>query len=100
MKIFVAGATGVVGRRLLRELSARGHEVTGLARSPAKAELVRSLGALPAGADLFDPRSLAEPPPARRWSSTPQRPSRRAGTPASGARGPRTIASGGTARGP
>jgi nucleoside-diphosphate-sugar epimerase len=54
MKIFIAGATGVLGRRLVPLLKARGHEVAGLTRSPAKADLLRSLGARPAVADALD----------------------------------------------
>lgn len=59
MKVFVAGATGALGRRLLPVLVGRGHEVIGLARSEEKAALVRSLGGMPARANLFDPESLA-----------------------------------------
>ena len=44
MKIFLAGGTGVVGTRALPALVAAGHEVTAVARTDAKAELVRSLG--------------------------------------------------------
>jgi nucleoside-diphosphate-sugar epimerase len=55
MKVFVAGATGVLGRRAVRELVRAGHQVTGVARSEEKAALVRSLGATPARLDdLFD----------------------------------------------
>ena len=55
MKVFVAGATGVLGRRAVRELVRAGHEVTGVARSEEKAALVRSLGATPVLLDdLFD----------------------------------------------
>ncbi|HYD08809.1 MAG TPA: NAD(P)-dependent oxidoreductase [Acidimicrobiales bacterium] len=55
MKCFVAGATGVLGRRAVRELVRAGHEVTGVARTEEKAALVRALGATPALlADLFD----------------------------------------------
>ena len=54
MRIFVAGATGVLGKRAVRLLVEAGHDVTGVARSPEKAALVRSLGATPATADLFD----------------------------------------------
>jgi nucleoside-diphosphate-sugar epimerase len=54
VKVFVAGATGVLGRRVLPLLVAGGHEVTGVARSPEKADLLRSLGASPATVDLFD----------------------------------------------
>ena len=55
MKVFVAGATGVLGRRAVLELVRAGHEVTGVARSEEKAALVRSLGATPVRLDdLFD----------------------------------------------
>ena len=43
MKIFLAGGTGVVGTRALPALVAAGHDVTAVARTDAKAELVRSL---------------------------------------------------------
>jgi nucleoside-diphosphate-sugar epimerase len=59
MKVFVAGATGVVGWRSVRELVAAGHEVTGLARSDEKAALLTSLGATPVRADLFDADAVA-----------------------------------------
>ncbi|HVM53188.1 MAG TPA: NAD-dependent epimerase/dehydratase family protein [Acidimicrobiales bacterium] len=54
MKVFVAGATGVLGRRAVRDLVAAGHAVTGIARSEEKAALLRSLGATPVRLDLFD----------------------------------------------
>ncbi len=54
MKIFVAGATGVIGRRAVRELVAAGHDVTALARTPEKAELVESMGATPVTFDVFE----------------------------------------------
>lgn len=44
MKIFLAGATGALGRQLLPRLVARGHEVTGMTRSESKQQLVRDLG--------------------------------------------------------
>ena len=58
MRVFVAGATGVLGRRAVPALVAAGHEVTALVRSPAKAALVRSLGATAVEASLFDPDAL------------------------------------------
>lgn len=58
MRIFIAGATGVLGRRLVRGLSGRGHEVVGLARTEEKAAVVRDLGGRPARADLFDAEAL------------------------------------------
>jgi nucleoside-diphosphate-sugar epimerase len=53
-RVFVAGATGVLGWRSVRELVAAGHEVTGIARTEEKADLLRSLGATPVRVDLFD----------------------------------------------
>lgn len=58
MKIFIAGATGVLGRRLVSGLSGRGHEVVGIARSEEKADLVEELGGSPARVDLFDREGL------------------------------------------
>jgi nucleoside-diphosphate-sugar epimerase len=59
MKIFVAGATGALGRNLVTQLVAGGHEVVGMTRTPAKQDLVRSLGARPAVADALDPDAVA-----------------------------------------
>jgi nucleoside-diphosphate-sugar epimerase len=47
MRVFVAGASGVIGVRLVPLLVAAGHEVAGMTRSPAKLELLRGLGAEP-----------------------------------------------------
>jgi len=60
MKVFVAGATGVLGRKLVPQLVARGHEVVGMTRSTAKKDLVRSLGARPVVADALDPDAVAQ----------------------------------------
>jgi 2-alkyl-3-oxoalkanoate reductase len=60
MKVFVAGATGVLGRSLVPQLVARGHDVVGMTRSPSKQDLVRSLGARPVVADALDPDAVAE----------------------------------------
>lgn len=54
MRVFVAGATGVLGRRTVARLVAAGHNVTGVARSPEKAALLEVLGAHPVRVDLFD----------------------------------------------
>ena len=54
MRIFIAGASGAVGRPLVRQLAAAGHEVTGMTRSPGKAEELRALGAEPVVADALD----------------------------------------------
>jgi 2-alkyl-3-oxoalkanoate reductase len=59
MKVFVAGATGVLGRALVPQLVAGGHEVVGMTRSAAKQDLVRSLGARPVVADALDPDAVA-----------------------------------------
>ena len=45
MRVFVAGGTGVVGRRLVRQLVARGHQVTATTTSPAKLGVLEQLGA-------------------------------------------------------
>ena len=58
MRVFVAGATGVAGRRAVARLVAAGHEVTGIARTPEKAALLASLGAQPVSASLFDADAL------------------------------------------
>jgi nucleoside-diphosphate-sugar epimerase len=60
MKIFVAGATGVLGRALIPQLVARGHEVVGMTRSASKQDLVRGLGARPVVADALDPDAVAQ----------------------------------------
>lgn len=59
MRVFVAGGTGVVGRRVVPLLLSQGHEVTVLVRSPEKAEAVRRAGARAAEVSLFDPAGLA-----------------------------------------
>jgi nucleoside-diphosphate-sugar epimerase len=58
MRVFVAGATGVAGRRATARLVAAGHTVTGIARSPEKAERLRTLGATPVAVSLFDADAL------------------------------------------
>lgn len=60
MKIFLAGATGALGRQLLPQLAERGHEVTGMTRSESKRRLVRDLGGQPVVADALDPESVAQ----------------------------------------
>jgi nucleoside-diphosphate-sugar epimerase len=54
MRIFVAGATGVIGRRVVPLLVAAGHEVTGVARTREKAAELKRVGATPVRVDLFD----------------------------------------------
>jgi nucleoside-diphosphate-sugar epimerase len=60
MKVFVAGATGALGKQVVPMLVSRGHEVTGMTRIPAKEDLIRSLGARPAVTDALDPEAVAE----------------------------------------
>jgi 2-alkyl-3-oxoalkanoate reductase len=60
MKIFVAGATGALGRRLVPLLRAADHEVTGLTRAPAKVSLLRIMGAEPIVADALDPFAVSK----------------------------------------
>jgi nucleoside-diphosphate-sugar epimerase len=58
MKVFVAGASGAIGIRLVPQLVAQGHEVTGTFRSPGNADRVRALGADPIALDLLDARAV------------------------------------------
>jgi nucleoside-diphosphate-sugar epimerase len=60
MKVFVAGATGVLGRELVPQLVARGHEVVGMTRSASKPDGLRALGARPVVADALDPDAVAQ----------------------------------------
>ena len=58
-RIFLAGATGAIGRRLTPLLLDAGHQVAGTTRSAAKAEELRALGAEPIVVDVFDAAALA-----------------------------------------
>lgn len=58
MRIFIAGATGILGRGVIPRLLERGHEVVGLARSEENEILLRKLGAEARRADLFDPKEV------------------------------------------
>lgn len=58
MRVLVAGATGVIGRRLVPLLLASGHEVTGMARSRERGEAVSALGAEPVLADALDAKAV------------------------------------------
>lgn len=60
MKIFIAGATGVIGRALVRLLVERGDTVTGLTRTPSKAGVLTELGAQPVIADAFDAAAIRD----------------------------------------
>jgi nucleoside-diphosphate-sugar epimerase len=54
MKVFLAGASGVIGRRLCVLLRKAGHDVVGTTRSETKAAALRTLGVTPAVVDAFD----------------------------------------------
>lgn len=58
MHVFVTGASGFIGRAVVAELIAAGHDVTGLARSDASASVVTGLGAAVLRGDLDDPDSI------------------------------------------
>ena len=58
MRIFLAGASGVIGRRLIPILLAAGHEVTGTTRSADKASELKAAGVTPAVVDVFDGRAV------------------------------------------
>ena len=60
MRVFVAGATGAIGRQLVPRLVAAGHEVVGMTRSASKRALLRELGAEPVVADALDADQVAE----------------------------------------
>jgi hypothetical protein len=58
MRIFVAGATGVIGLRVLPLLVAGKHTVAGMTRSPDKVGVLQALGAEPVVCDVFDAEGL------------------------------------------
>jgi nucleoside-diphosphate-sugar epimerase len=60
VRIFIAGASGVIGTRLVPLLIADGHAVGGMTRSPHKAGLLAGLGAQPVVCDVFDADALTQ----------------------------------------
>jgi nucleoside-diphosphate-sugar epimerase len=60
MRVFVAGATGAIGRLLVPRLVDAGHEVHGMTRSESKRAMLTALGAVPVVADALDPDQVAE----------------------------------------
>lgn len=59
-RVFVAGASGAIGRPLVRELLGRGHEVTGMTRREESAGELRAAGAEAVVCDIFDAEALGE----------------------------------------
>ena len=58
MKVFVVGASGVIGRPLIERLTRDGHEVTGMTRPTTNPDWLRQLGANPVHVDAFDREAL------------------------------------------
>lgn len=58
MKVFLAGATGVIGRPLIAQLIAANHDVVAMTRSDGRTAQLKSLGATPVVCDVFDEVSL------------------------------------------
>ena len=83
MRVFVAGASGAVGRPVVRELVGRGHSVTAMAASESKLPGLEELGASAVAGDVFDGQAMtelvraAEPEGvinlASKWSGNPSR---------------------------
>jgi nucleoside-diphosphate-sugar epimerase len=59
VRVFVAGATGAIGRPLVARLVAAGHEVHGMTRYESKRAMLAELGAVPVVADALDPEQVA-----------------------------------------
>ena len=60
MRVFVAGASGAIGSRLVPQLIDQGHEVIGTCRSPERTERLHALGAEPVVLDLLDPEAVRQ----------------------------------------
>jgi nucleoside-diphosphate-sugar epimerase len=60
MRVFVAGATGMIGTQLVPRLVAAGHEVHGMTRSDSKRAMLKNLGAVTVVADALDPEEVAD----------------------------------------
>jgi nucleoside-diphosphate-sugar epimerase len=60
MRVFVAGATGAIGKQLVPRLVAAGHEVHGMTRTASKRAMLHGLGAVPVVADALDPDQVAD----------------------------------------
>jgi nucleoside-diphosphate-sugar epimerase len=89
MRVFIAGATGAIGRELLALLVTHGHEVTGMTREPGRAPAIEAGGAAAAVCDAYDAEALSAAVQAARpdvvvhlLTALPQRLRPRTGTPA------------------
>jgi nucleoside-diphosphate-sugar epimerase len=60
VRVFVAGASGAIGRPTVRQLVAAGHEVTGMTRREERMEEIRAAGATPVRCDVFTPEEVEE----------------------------------------
>src|SRR6188472_4434222 len=60
MRVFVAGASGALGSRLVPQLIDAGHEVIGTYHTPASGPRLAALGAEPVQLDLLDPRAVSK----------------------------------------
>jgi nucleoside-diphosphate-sugar epimerase len=60
MRVFVAGATGAIGKQLVPRLVAAGHEVHGMTRNASNEPMLDALGAVPVVADALDPHQVAD----------------------------------------
>jgi len=60
MKVFIAGATGAIGKQLVPRLLEAGHEVHGMTRNESKRTMLHEMGAVPVVADALDPDQVAE----------------------------------------
>ena len=60
MKIFLAGATGAIGKQLVPRLVAAGHDVVGTTRSESKHDAIRQMGATPVVVDALDAEQVAD----------------------------------------
>jgi len=60
MRVFVAGASGAIGRPAVRQLLAAGHDVTGMTRRQERAEEIRAAGADAVVCDVFDGAALKQ----------------------------------------
>jgi uncharacterized protein YbjT (DUF2867 family) len=65
MRVFVAGATGAIGKQLVPRLVTAGHEVVGMTRSESKTAALHDLGATPIVANALSPDQELTPSPTR-----------------------------------